>query len=299
MSIDFAGFSARLAATAAPPGAAELRLPSSTPGESVAYELHLPEGAVKRVLVFVHGGGAHRRAGYDRMAQELSRTAQVAVCLPDLRGHGASDGRRGHIARPQLACEDLDLLLRAMRERFVDARVYLGGHSSGAGLVLNFLTSKSLTRSPDGVVMLAPEFGFRAKLYRKASAPFGHVRIWPFLIDAFSGGAFGGGIEAVRFDYGGAPLFDGCLTAYTVGMANAVTPSAPAGQLASLAVPLVVALAGKDELIDPDRCRAFLAEHGANVLACDALPETKHLDIILDAADFLRRALVILEGGSK
>ncbi|ACL62197.1 alpha/beta fold hydrolase [Methylobacterium nodulans] len=294
-TIDFVGFLSRLSGEKVMSGLKRKISSSGTPSVELAFELHLPNNSFSDLLIFYHGGGAHRRAGYDRLGDALVRDGGIAVCLPDLRGHGASGGRRGHAPTPDAIWDDVDRLVGAMRREFPGTRVHLGGHSSGAGMLLNHLTRRRPAEPVDGLVLLAPELGFRSGLYRDHSTfgSFARVSTWPFLLSAFSGGHLGAGIEAVRFDYGNAENVEGCLASYTVGMANAVTPTDPARQLGRLSVPTTIGLPENDELIDVERLEAFLARHAAKEVRWERLPGLGHLDVLLGAAPFIRSALLL------
>jgi alpha-beta hydrolase superfamily lysophospholipase len=290
--IDFAGFASRLSEKAVTPGL-ERTLPSSTPGVALAFELCLPDQPFRDLLIFYHGGGAHRRAGHEWLAQTLVRDAGIAVCLPDMRGHGASGGRRGYAPSPAAVWDDVDVLVAAMRWEFPGTRVHLGGHSSGAGMLLNHLTLRRPAQRVDGLVFLAPELGFRARVHRSRGAfsSFARVSIWPFVVYAVSGGHLGAGLKAVRFNYGGAQDTHGCLAYYTVGMAHAVTPADPAHQLGRLDIPTAIGLPENDELMNVDRQEAFLARHASKQVRWERLPGLSHLDVLWGAAPFVEAAL--------
>ncbi|MDR2992000.1 MAG: alpha/beta fold hydrolase [Burkholderiaceae bacterium] len=268
-------------------------MPRELRGVELAYELRLPKAPFTDLLIFYHGGGAHRGAGYGCLGEALAREAGLAVCLPDLRGHGASEGPRGFAPNPQAVWDDVDALCNAVAREFSGVRLHLGGHSSGAGLLVNYLTLHKPNSDIKSLILLAPDFGFRARLYRGGTTfgSFARVSQWPFLLSAFSGGRLGNGIAAVHFDYGDHGIPEGCVAAYTVGMANAVTPTDPASQLKQILISMAVALPENDELIDVARLAAFLEQHAGNNASWDKLPGLGHLDVLCGAAPFVRSAL--------
>lgn len=299
-AIDFGGFASRVAKQPAP-SAAERTLAGATPGIELAFELRAPSTSFDDLLIFYHGGGAHRRAGYAQLADEVVRNAGIAVCLPDVRGHGSSGGERGHASQAAVVWDEVDRMVGAMRREHPGVRIHLGGHSSGAGLLLNHLTSRAPAEPIDGLVLLAPDFGYRAGLYRDRSrfGSFAKIKTWPFLLSAMSGGRLGGAVKAVRFDYGETADLPGCLPFYTVNMANAVTPRDPARQLGQLAIPTCIGLAENDELIDVDRLQAFLTANAARQVSWERLPGLGHLDVLLNAAPFVARAVARNAGAGK
>jgi alpha-beta hydrolase superfamily lysophospholipase len=281
--LDFAAFERRLAAMARPQ--MTVRHVPADDGVSLAYALFLPEGEFRDLLVFYHGGGANMRAGYDRMAAALAACAPVAVCLADLRGHGESGGPRGHVARPEIVWCDVDALLLHLASAFPKARLLIGGHSSGAGMVLNYLTRHRRRARPERVVMLAPALGNKARLEARA-VQAARVAGWPFVVNAMSGGSLLGDWRAVRFT-DGASAEAGLLGSHTVNMARAVTPEHATQQMARLQLPCWVGIAELDELIDPRKLTAFLEGHAAEA---EVLANATHLSVILDAAPAIGRA---------
>ena len=289
-TIDFAAFEARLAALPAPPPSRRGRA-TAADGVELAYALYEPEQGYDDLLVFYHGGGVNMRAGYDRLAPALARQAPLAVCLADIRGHGASGGPRGHARRRDAPLQDVEVLVAHLTRRRPVRRLHLGGHSSGAGLLLNAL-ARGLPRHPvAGLAMLAPNFGYHAALDRDDAA-FSGAAFWPFVVHWFTGGRIAGGASAVRLDFSGSPGARalGVVERYTVNMALAVTPDDPGGQLARLRPPLWIGLAGDDEILDVDRSAAFVARHAPSA-AVERIAGATHLGILLDAAPALVAAM--------
>ena len=88
------------------------------------------------VIALVHGLGEHS-GRYEGFADFFNRH-HVAVVAIDQRGHGLSEGRRGHAARYGLLLEAVDLLLQSTRALYPEAPVFLYGHSFGGNQVLNY-----------------------------------------------------------------------------------------------------------------------------------------------------------------
>ncbi len=276
--------------------AAETRMPSrvsrGTIGADVvlAYELYQPTGPFRDLLVFYHGAGVNMRCGYDRLAAALAAEASVAVCLTDVRGHGASGGRRGHTRRKTLVWDDVERMLEAMSSLHPSARIHVGGHSSAAGLLLNAHAHGNLKRAAS-LLLLAPNFGYHAALDR-ADSPFGGARFWPFVVNWFANGHLAGGMPAVTFDFSQFNMARvvGCVPSYTVNMALAVTPDDPGGQLARLDLPTWVGIADRDEIVDGAKTEAFLGRH-APAVRREWLAGSSHLAAILEGASAIAGAL--------
>jgi lysophospholipase len=104
-----------------------------------------PEGAPAAVLAVVHGYGEH--GGRYRGLAEALAPRGYAVHVYDLRGHGRSGGRRGHLRRFGDYLDDTAVYLDAVREEQPGQPVYLLGHSLG-GLI----ASAYVEDRPDGLL---------------------------------------------------------------------------------------------------------------------------------------------------
>lgn len=106
----------------------------------------------RAVAVLVHGLGEHCRR-YDPIAEVFS-DAGIALLGFDHRGHGRSEGKRGHIPSMTKAMDDITHFLGEAGERFSGLPRFLYGHSMGGLMVLNL----TLTRHPEisGVVCTSP-----------------------------------------------------------------------------------------------------------------------------------------------
>jgi alpha-beta hydrolase superfamily lysophospholipase len=103
-------------------------------------------------VVLVHGLGEHCRR-YNHVAQAFCSNG-IGVLGFDHRGHGRSEGKRGHIPGMKRAMEDIDHFVQDAQTRFPGLPLFLYGHSMGGLMVLNF----ALTRRPSlsGVVCTSP-----------------------------------------------------------------------------------------------------------------------------------------------
>lgn len=92
--------------------------------------------APRAVVSLVHGLGEHS-GRYTRVAEAFTR-AGYALVTSDMRGHGRSEGRRGHAPAFDALESDLAGLLRHARTHYPDCPQFLYGHSVGGGLVLHY-----------------------------------------------------------------------------------------------------------------------------------------------------------------
>lgn len=96
-----------------------------------------PLGDIRGYLVIVHGYAEHG-ARYREFAHHLAQVGW-ATLAPDLRGHGRSDGRRGHVQRFEEYFEDVAVALRLLPAQEPG---FLLGHSNGGLIVLDYVVQK-------------------------------------------------------------------------------------------------------------------------------------------------------------
>ncbi len=92
-----------------------------------------PEGTPRAIVFLIHGLGEHT-GRYAHVADALNG-AGIACWGIDLRGHGQSDGPRGHTPSLERLLDDVSLMMR-QNSRIKPAFLY--GHSLGATLALQF-----------------------------------------------------------------------------------------------------------------------------------------------------------------
>jgi len=100
----------------------------------------------------VHGIGEHS-GRYVQVADSLTQAGYILISF-DLRGHGKSEGPRGHTPTYEALMNDIFSLLEVANQQFPQLSFFLYGHSLGGNLVLNYI----LRRQPQfkGVIVTAP-----------------------------------------------------------------------------------------------------------------------------------------------
>lgn len=89
-------------------------------------------------LLVVHGLGEH--SGRYRELAEYLAGHHVSTFAMDLRGHGGSEGRRGHARRFDILLQDLDRFRREVQGLVeVETPLFLLGHSMGGLITLRYL----------------------------------------------------------------------------------------------------------------------------------------------------------------
>jgi alpha-beta hydrolase superfamily lysophospholipase len=113
----------------------------------------LPDQAPETVICLVHGHGEHI-GRYDELATYFN-SQNIGFYGIDMRGHGLSEGKRGHIPSYELVMSDIEELLKWARVEHHDARLILYGHSLGGNYVAHFALTNEI-KELAGVVISAP-----------------------------------------------------------------------------------------------------------------------------------------------
>lgn len=106
-------------------------------GLKLFYKIWQPQKKPRGVLVLVHGVGEHINR-YGNFVEALV-PAGYALAGYDQRGHGQSEGNRGHIRSWADYRGDLDIFLDLVAGLFPAQKVSIYGHSMGSLVVLNYL----------------------------------------------------------------------------------------------------------------------------------------------------------------
>jgi alpha-beta hydrolase superfamily lysophospholipase len=122
----------------------------SLDGTKLAYRVISPEKP-KAVLIFIHGISVYGKY-YIPFAKMLAENG-IKVYLPDLRGHGNSEGKRGDSPHTYALVLDFGVFYQLIILEITDIPIYLGGHSMGASLTLKYV--KELSLSPSGLILIA------------------------------------------------------------------------------------------------------------------------------------------------
>ena len=118
----------------------QLRRGASAP--ALAYEIHRPQGPVRGRVLLSHGFGEHRLR-YAHVIEAWLKHGLLVLAY-DLRGHGASEGQRGHVEHFADYVEDAAAMLGELELQAglpATSPSLIFGHSFG-GLISIHLTLK-------------------------------------------------------------------------------------------------------------------------------------------------------------
>jgi len=255
----------------------------------------LPHPSPRASLVFVHGSGEHC-GRYEHVMRWFGEKGFDCNAF-DYRGHGKADGPRAHCDRFEQYHDDLDAFLRFVMERGdEDRKVYLVGHSHGGLVVTSYVLSQP--EGIDGVVLSSPFFGVKLKVPAvKVAAGRLMSVVWPTL-------ALPTGIPSsvlstdpeVGRRYDADPLVGSTASArwFTEATARQELVLKQADQLR---LPLLMLIAGSDQLVDAEVTQNMLAAVGStdkemrwyDELYHEIFNEVRKEDVFADLLEWLEK----------
>ncbi|MCL1049670.1 alpha/beta fold hydrolase [Shewanella abyssi] len=267
---------------------------TASDGETLALRAYLPRDP-KAMVIFYHGAGAHSGLIYPHVGGGLRDEFNIAVFTPDIRGHGSSSGPRGDAPDKEQVWQDINSVIEYARQRYPSLPLYMAGHSSGSGLILNYSSWKQ-HYSADGYFFVAPYFGHRSETEHDEPKPFSFttVSVSSFVANAMSGGLLMGHSKAVQYHFPQQVLDDNpkIVSFNTVNMSNALTPAAPDEQLTQLQR-YDLWIGDKDEAFDANKVIAF-AEANPPKNAVHTLQKVageNHFSILLTAHQYIGNSI--------
>jgi len=202
--------------------------------------------AQRPVVLFIHGIGMHGEP-YSAIAAGFTGHG-IALLAPDLRGHGQSEGVRGVLAEPHVLRADLGAVFELIEKTYPGAPVVLMGDSMGGLLAADYAWRGE--RRLAGLGLLVPAFGVNGGLLQKHVAELGGV-----LTRGQAPVGSADQLQAATRDPGflrarlADPLaLNEVKLSYLLTLARLEQDWPKAA--AEIRVPLFVAVAGKDRIVD-------------------------------------------------
>jgi alpha-beta hydrolase superfamily lysophospholipase len=226
---------------------------------TLSYQLALPEGAQCAVLV-LHGYGEH--GGRYRRVVERFGKKKVASAVVDLRGHGWSEGVRGHCERFADYLEDAADMLATFKERVPELPMFVLGHSFGGLIAAHF--ALNMPGAFRGLVLSSPFFGLQLEVPgpKKLAGEIAS-RIFPRL--SLPTGLSGADVthdEAIARQYDNDPLVNKVATARWFTEAQGAQRDLLA-RAAQLKLPVLCVQAGADRVASAQASRAVFDRLGS------------------------------------
>lgn len=256
-------------------------------GAELAYRFY--DSTSNRVLIFAHGSSYHG-AGYHPLAVAISQAGAAKVVLPNLRGHYQSGNRRGDVDYIGQLEDDLADLIALLDAGDEDASIFLGGHSSGAGLAIRFAGGDH-SQTVSGYLLLSPVIPTSSTLRDGDAGGWSvlHRRRLVGLILANALGIRGlNGLPIIAFNKPVA-LWDGTETlAYSYRLNTSYHPRPNYGaDLAALPSRTLVVVGDNDEAIDAVALADLFASD-AHQVEVWRLPGLGHFDVFAEPSTLAR-----------
>jgi lysophospholipase len=123
-------------------------------GLALHVEHYRPQDPARLALVMVHGFSAH--CGLYRHVGRAFAASGIAVTQFDCRGHGRSQGRRGHVDGFTEYLDDLATVVDWARQQHPGLPWALQGHSLGGAISLAYVLDETRAGRPNRLVLAAP-----------------------------------------------------------------------------------------------------------------------------------------------
>lgn len=251
------------------------------------YYSYIPESP-KAIVLFYHRAGFYSSSSalYQHFAQELAEKHEIGCYLFDIRGHGNSQGNRGDAPGIKQLWGDVTTAIYFVSKQHPELPLYLGGHSSDGGMVLNY---NNYHHHPllNGYLFIAPYLGRNSDALQKHDDPAAsfvkNVRVWV-------GGYLFAHTRAVYFNYPEELLLKDpkIVDSYTATMMAATSPENPQELFAKIDKPFGLFAAENDEQFIAQKIIDY-KKHAPTIVANNSIAQivsdTHHLDILLSVAD--------------
>jgi len=103
----------------------------------------IPQANVGTVVCLVHGLGEH--VGRYEEVGNVFNAQQIGLLAVDIRGHGRSEGKRGHTTSYDHLLDDVQALLNHAKDTHPNVAIVLYGHSLGGNIAANFLLRRDVS----------------------------------------------------------------------------------------------------------------------------------------------------------
>jgi alpha-beta hydrolase superfamily lysophospholipase len=225
-------------------------------------------------LIVVHGLSDHSGRYADLGARLASN--RINVYSFDLRGHGASEGRRGHAPRFDYFLQDVERFRREVESLTAGAvPLFILGHSMGGLITLRYIEEYDVPLR--GAILTSPWLATGPSIPKWKILGAGMLnKILPSLpIDAGIDPEFISHDPVVVANYREDPLVHRKITPRLVMEASAAMGLA-LHRSDRIRMPLLFLLAGDDQIVDTPRSESFARSLSVPDVTVRALPDYYH-----------------------
>ena len=254
-------------------------------GSELQYRFYKSSRETDNILILLHGSGWHSMQ-FHPLAEALSKNGAAHVFAPDLRGHGFASEQRGDVAYIGQLEDDVADLIGVIKAQFPNAKIIVGGHSSGGGLAIRFAGGEHGNLA-DGYLLLAPFLKYNAPTTRPNSGGWARPltrRIIGLTMLNNIGIRWFNGLTVIQFNMPQSVL-DGTLghtatTAYSYRLNASFAPRNDYGRdLAAMQQPFLLVAGLEDESFIAEQYEPTISQHTA-AGEYALLPNTGHIDLL-------------------
>lgn len=233
-------------------------------------------------VVAIHGSSGNGQY-YHPLARHLSGRGKASVYAIDLRGHGASGGRRGDVDYIGQLEDDLTDVVAMVRRERPAVRVVLLGHSAGGGLAVR-AAGGGRVPAVAGYILLAPYLGPDAATTKPDSGGWATADI-PKIVDIATrtamGDSSGQGAIVLRFNVPADEARADQVLAYSYRMMMSYSPRRDLGHdLSAMRGAVLVLVGDRDESFHAERYAPTIAPHAKATVT--VLPDVTHLGLVVN-----------------
>jgi alpha-beta hydrolase superfamily lysophospholipase len=262
-------------------------------GLKLYYQSWHPLRRVKGIVVIIHGLGSHSSL-FGNVTQFLVPTGYAVYAL-DLRGHGRSQGQRGHINAWSEFREDLKIFFALIKTLEKGIPYFVLGHSLGGIIALDYVLHFPTT--VQGVITMAPPLGkigvspLKLLLGKALSQILPRFALNVGFVDT-----------SISRDQNVLATLHQDQFAHSQGSARLATEFLAINdwvrsRAAHLQVPILILHGGADQISRPEGSRAFFEQIKFADKERYEYPESRHalhrdrnyLEIVTDLKDWLER----------
>ena len=259
---------------------------TASDGIKLAY-YPFADSSNKNIVILYAGAGLYGDKTYQWVAKTLQEKYNIGCYIFDIRGHGHSQGPRGDGPSIQQILLDVSSAVEFVKNQHTTANIYLTGHSSGAGLIINY-NANMQHKTVDGYIFIAPYLGPNSKALKehkdRNQSFVKAIRVWVYILGAIFPTSSCIHWNAVFFNYSANLLKQEPLIVpeYTYVMSMATTPYEVHELMTKINTPTTLFIGSDDEQFISSKVLAFgdLIKAPVHTQMIDG---AKHLSILLDA----------------
>jgi alpha-beta hydrolase superfamily lysophospholipase len=224
-------------------------------------------------LLVVHGLSEHS-GRYSQFGQTMASFG-ISVYSVDLRGHGLSDGRRGHVDRFDILLQDVDRFRHEVAGAITEQPLFILGHSMGGLITARYI--EEFAHHLHGAIIISPWLATAMAVPRfKVLAASFLNRVLPALpINAGIDERYLSHDPGVVQRYRDDPLVHGKITPRMFTEASAAM-GLVMQRSDRIRIPLLLLLAGDDRVVDTKKSEAFARSLTASDVTIRVLPDYYH-----------------------